>query len=57
MNDLGNIPISFSTVSDTNPVSLLLYGDDKFDNAKNRKTLMSTIRFINDSRRFNEQLF
>ena len=57
MNDLGNISISFSTVSDTNPVSLLLYGDDKFDNAKNRKILMSTIRFINDSRSFNEQLF
>ena len=31
MNDLGNIPISFSTVNDNNLISLLLYGDDNFD--------------------------
>ena len=46
MNDLENIPISFSTVSDNNLISLLLYGDDKFDDTKSRKILMSTIRFI-----------
>ena len=30
MNNLKNIPISFSTVSDNNLISLLLYGDDNF---------------------------
>ena len=35
MNDLENIPISFSTVSDKKAISLLLYGDDKFEDTKN----------------------
>ena len=30
-NNLENIPISFSMVSDNNIISLLLQGDDKFD--------------------------
>ena len=34
MNDLENTGISFSIVSD-NLISLLLYGDDKFDDTKN----------------------
>ena len=46
MNDLENIQLSFYTVSDNNLKSLLLYGDDKFDVAKNRKNLMSTIILI-----------
>ena len=49
MNDLENIPIFFSTVSDNNLISLLLYSVDKFDDTKNRKMLLSTIRFIEDS--------
>ena len=57
MNDLENIPISFSTVSYTNVISLLLYSDDKFSDTKNRKILLSAIRFINDLQRFDEQLF
>ena len=32
MNDLENIPNSFSTVSDSYLISLLLYGNDKFNN-------------------------
>ena len=57
MNDLEIILIPFSTVCDNNLISLLLYGDDTFDETKNRKILMSTIRFIKDSQRFDEQLF
>ena len=37
MNDLENITISFSTVSDDNLIGLLSYGDDKFDDTKNKK--------------------
>ena len=40
MNDLENIPISFSAVSDNNLINLLLYDDDKFDDTKNRKIIM-----------------
>ena len=46
MNDLENIPISFSTVSDNNLISLLLYGNERFSDTKNKKMLMSAIRFI-----------
>ena len=35
MNDLENIPMSISTVSDNNLIILLLYNDDKFDDTKN----------------------
>ena len=45
MNDLENIPISFSTVSD-NLISLLPYSDGKFDDVKNRKILVPNIKFI-----------
>ena len=36
MNDLRNLPFSFSTVSDNRLISLLLYGDDKLHDTKNR---------------------
>ena len=56
MSDLENIPICFSTLSGNNLISLLLYGVDKFDDTKDGKILISTIRFIKDSQRFNEKL-
>ena len=45
MDDLKYIHFFFSAVSGNNLISLLSYGNDKFD-TKNRKILMSTIRFI-----------
>ena len=59
MNDLENILISFSTVSDNNVISLLVYDrfDDRFDDTKNRKILMSTITSLKDSEIIYEQLF
>ena len=35
-----------------NLILLLLYGDNKFDDTKNRQMLMLAIRFIKDSQRF-----
>ena len=57
MYDLENIRISFFTVSDNSLINLDLYGIDKFDDIKYRKILMSTIRFIKDSQRFDNQFF
>ena len=57
MNDLENIPISFSTVVDNNQISMSLYGNDKFDNTKNQKLLISTIRFVKDPQRFDYPLY
>ena len=45
MNDLGNIPVSFSTVS-CNLINLLLYGDDNFDGTKNWETSLLTVRLM-----------
>ena len=47
---------SFSTVRGNNLISLLLYGNDKFDDTKNRQVFMSTITFTKDLQRFDEQL-
>ena len=52
VNDLENIPISFSTL--VKIISLFLYGNDTFDDTKNRKILMSSIQFINNSQKFGE---
>ena len=57
LNDLDNIPIFLSTVSDNSLISLLLYGDDKLNDTKNQEKLMSTIRFIKDPQSFDEQIF
>ena len=57
MNDLESIAISSSTVSLSNTVSdtLLLYGNDTFDDIKNTKMEMLAIRLFKDSQRFDEQ--
>ena len=57
MNGLENISIFFSPVNDENLISLLLYGDYKFDDKKNRKILVVTIKFIKDSQMFDVQPF
>ena len=57
MNDLENILLAFSKVSDNNQISLFLYGDDKFNDTRIKEIVMSNIRFIKDSQRFDEQPF
>ena len=44
MNDLENIPISFPMITDNNLISFLLYGNDKFDDTKNRTLTPDTFR-------------
>ena len=56
MNDLENILISISMVSDNNLISFRSYGDGKCDDTKTWKILMSTIKVNIDSQRFDEQL-
>ena len=53
---MRNIAISFSTVRDSILISPLLCGDDKFGDTKNRKILMSAIRFIRYLQRMMQQL-
>lgn len=58
MNDLKNIPVSFSTFSNNNLTSLFLFGDGNFDDTKNRKIYIyiSTIKLVKNSQKFDERL-
>ena len=56
MNELNEIYSSFSTLNENKFIDLILYGSDKFDDKKNHNILMSTIKFIKDSQRFDENL-
>ena len=51
MNELNEIESSIFTLNENKFIDLILYGSDKFDDKK-----MSTIKFIKDSRRFDENL-
>ena len=56
MNELNEITSSFSTLNENKFIDLILYGSDKFDDKKNRNILMSTIKLIKDSQRFDKNL-
>ena len=56
MNELNEIDSSFSTLNENKFIDLILYGGDKFDDKKNHNILISTIKFIKDSQRFDETL-
>ena len=56
MNDFNEIDTSFSTWNETKFIDLIFYGSNKFDDKKDRKILMSIIKFIKDSQRFDEHL-
>ena len=56
MNELNEIDSSFSTLNENNFTDLILYGSDKPDDKKNHKILMSTIKLIKDSQRFDQNM-
>ena len=56
MNDLNEIDSSFSTLNENKFIDLVLYGSKKLDDKKNHNILMSPVKFIKDSQRFNEHL-
>ena len=56
MNELNEIDSSFSTLNENNFIDLILYGSDKFDDKNSHNILMSTIKFIKGSQRFDEIL-
>ena len=46
MNEVNQIDENFSYLSDDNKVSLLLYGDSRFDDNKNNFILLASITYI-----------
>ena len=52
MNEVNQIDKNFSYLSDDNKVSLLLYGDSRFDDNKNNFILSASITYILETERF-----
>ena len=57
MNKVNQIDENFSYLSDDNKVSLLLYGDSRFDDNKNNFILSASITYILETERFSTSLF
>ena len=57
VNDLMNIDRFLPSLSQDKLISILLYGNDAFNNNKNHKILICTIQFIKDLHRFDDSLF
>ena len=56
-NKVNQIDENFSYLSDDNKVSLLLYGDSRFDDNKNNFILSASITYILETERFLTSLF
>lgn len=56
MNHFNELGSSFTNLNKNKIIDLSLYGKDKFDNKKYQSILMSTIKLIKGSQRFDEQL-
>ena len=56
MNKVNQINENLSYLSDENKVSLLLYGDSRFDDNKNNFILSASITYILETERFSTSL-
>ena len=54
MNDLRNIDSDLPTLRDENLTNILLYGNQIYDDKINQIILMHVMRYIKDSKRFDE---
>ena len=54
MNDLRNIDSDLPTLRDENLTNILLYGNQIYDDKINQIILMHIMRYIKDSKRFDE---
>ena len=57
MNSVKFVCDNFESISDNVKKNVLLYGDYRFDEVKNRFILEATITYIKDSERFSGYLF
>ena len=57
MSELHMIDSTITQLDDTHLVDLLLYGNSRFNFDTNRKILLTSISYIKNSKRFEEQLF
>ena len=57
MNSVNSVVQNFEFMSNNNKKDLLLFGDSRFDENKNKVILEATITFIKKSGRFTGSLF
>ena len=57
MNSVNSVVQNFEFMSENNKKDLLLFGDSRFDENKNKVILEATITFIKKSERFTGSLF
>ena len=57
MNSVNSVIQNFEFMSENNKKDLLLFGDSRFDENKNKVILEATITFIKKSERFTGPLF
>ena len=57
MNSVKSICNNFESMTDNNKITLLLYGDSRFDENKNNFILQSSVKYIQKTERFFGHLF
>ena len=57
MNTVKSVIINFESMTDNRKRDILLYGDSRFDENKNKFILQATINYLKNSERFSGSLF
>ena len=57
MNSVKSVIINFESMTDNRKRDILLYGDSRFDENKNKIILEATINYLKNSERFPGSLF
>ena len=57
MNNVKSVLNNFESLSDNDKRDILLYGDSRLDNNKNKYILEVTLNYIKNSERFSGSLF
>ena len=56
MNSVKSITSNFESLTDNKRIDILLYGDSRFDENKNKIILEATINYLKNSERFSGSL-
>ena len=57
MNSVKSLIINFETMTDNKKRDILLYGDSRFDENKNKIILGANINYLKNSERFSRSVF
>jgi len=57
MNSVKSVSDDFESLSDNNKKDVLLYGDSRLDENKNRTIIIATLTYIKNTERFSGSLF